>query len=140
MLQVDLHTIIRIHEPAFKIFEIDGILEEAGHSVLRLPPYHPELNPMKMVWASLKSYVAERHVNCSVEQVTELCSHFFDSFATEKWKIRCELAKECEQCFMAVEPMLETLMDTVILNLPGEGHDSDSEDDAKESSDSDSDF
>ncbi|CAG9120289.1 unnamed protein product [Plutella xylostella] len=33
-----------------KNYKIDEILKENGHIVLRLPPYHPELNPIELVW------------------------------------------------------------------------------------------
>ena len=33
---------------------VDNIAKLAGHSVLRLPPYHCMLNPIEMVWSQLK--------------------------------------------------------------------------------------
>ncbi|KAG8247914.1 hypothetical protein J6590_051214, partial [Homalodisca vitripennis] len=30
------------------MFKVDSILAEAGYSVLRLPPYHQDLNPIEM--------------------------------------------------------------------------------------------
>ena len=36
------------------IFRISHILEEHGHTSLRLPPYHPQLNPIELIWAEIK--------------------------------------------------------------------------------------
>nr|CAH7717815.1 unnamed protein product [Callosobruchus chinensis] len=47
-------------------------MTEAGHSVLRLPPYHPDLDPIELVWASLKQYVAERNVDFNIKHITKL--------------------------------------------------------------------
>ena len=32
----------------------NSLAQEAGHSVLRLPPYHFELNPIEVAWAQGK--------------------------------------------------------------------------------------
>jgi hypothetical protein len=34
-----------------KVCEVDCIIREAGHEVLRLPPYHCMFNPIEMVWS-----------------------------------------------------------------------------------------
>lgn len=43
-----------------KLFKIDYIAKECGHTVLRLPPYHCIFNPIEMIWHKLKSNV-RRH-------------------------------------------------------------------------------
>ena len=40
-------------------FLIDKIANEHGHSVLRTPPYHPELQPIETCWAVVKNFVAQ---------------------------------------------------------------------------------
>ncbi|KAE9521370.1 hypothetical protein AGLY_018192 [Aphis glycines] len=37
-----------------KSYVIDKIAEDAGHTVLRLPPYHCEFNPIELAWAMVK--------------------------------------------------------------------------------------
>uniref|UniRef100_A0A6P7H399 Uncharacterized protein LOC114345581 n=1 Tax=Diabrotica virgifera virgifera TaxID=50390 RepID=A0A6P7H399_DIAVI len=66
MLKVDLYSIVQSHKPRFKAYEIDRILCNSGHLVLRLPPYHPDLNPIELVWAALKKYVADKNVDFEV--------------------------------------------------------------------------
>lgn len=39
-------------------FQVEEIAEEKGHTVLFLPPYHPELNPIEMGWAQVKRFAA----------------------------------------------------------------------------------
>ena len=31
----------------------------AGHKVIRLPPYHCELNPIELAWAAEKNFAAK---------------------------------------------------------------------------------
>lgn len=42
-------------------YAIDLIAEQAGHEVLRTPPYHPELQPIETCWGIVKNQVAR---NC----------------------------------------------------------------------------
>lgn len=43
-------------------YVIDEISEERGVTVLRVPPYHCELNPIESIWADIKGYVARQYV------------------------------------------------------------------------------
>ena len=36
------------------VYKIDKIIEERGFKVLRLPPYHAELNPIELIWANVR--------------------------------------------------------------------------------------
>jgi transposase len=50
---------VRLHRPQKK-YLLDEMFAEAGHEVIRLPPYHSELNPIELIWGFQKSFV-ERH-------------------------------------------------------------------------------
>ncbi|KAL0879675.1 hypothetical protein ABMA27_003390 [Loxostege sticticalis] len=51
-----LYNLIKANKERFKTFSIDRILAEQGHQVLRLPPYHTDLNPIKTICRQQKSY------------------------------------------------------------------------------------
>lgn len=68
----ELYKLIRINKNRFKSFSIDRILGEQGHEVLRLPPYHPDLNPIEMAWSDIKQYVGRKNVNWSLKKCIEL--------------------------------------------------------------------
>lgn len=72
MLKPQLHALIQMNKPRFKTFKIDSILAESGHSTLRLPPYHPDLNPIELVWSLLKDRVAKKNVTFSMSDVSKL--------------------------------------------------------------------
>ena len=63
-------------------FLIDNIARKHGHSILRTPPYHPELQPIETCWAIVKNHVAQ-HNDCTMKKVKILLE---DGFAkvTEK--------------------------------------------------------
>ena len=53
----DLITMAIPLAPAQKVHSLDKLFQEAGIKVLRLPPYHPELNPIELQWAFCKPFV-----------------------------------------------------------------------------------
>lgn len=42
-------------------YAIDKIAEEAGHRVVRLPPYHCQYNPIELIWAQVKTHIAKKN-------------------------------------------------------------------------------
>ena len=49
--------------------EMINALESLGHTVLYLPPYSPDLNPIEKKWAQAKSH--RRKLQCPVEELFE---------------------------------------------------------------------
>lgn len=60
MLKVELYKLCKLFEPQ-KVFKIDELAESKGHSILRTPQYHPELQPIEKCWGVLKNHMAR---NC----------------------------------------------------------------------------
>ena len=42
-------------------YQLDTLAAEYGMTILRTPPYHPELQPIETCWAVVKNYMAD---NC----------------------------------------------------------------------------
>lgn len=47
-------------------FRLDRLAAEHGFTILRTPPYHPELQPIETCWAVVKNYMAD---NCNFTMV-----------------------------------------------------------------------
>lgn len=43
--------------PCHKVEGVSRLIEQAGASVLYLPPYSPDLNPIEMMWSKLKAFL-----------------------------------------------------------------------------------
>lgn len=56
--KVELYNLISTHKPSVVKYESVAIAEEFGHNVSFTPPYHPELQPMELIWAQLKNPIA----------------------------------------------------------------------------------
>lgn len=77
------------------IYEIDELLGEHGHTVVRLPPYHCDLNPIELIWSLAKRKVAAQNVGArDVKQLTE---EAFASITASDWQVCCDHVKKIEK-------------------------------------------
>ena len=77
MLKPQLYGIIQNFKLKYKRYVIDKLFNQKGHDVLRLPPYHPYLNPIELVSSSMKEYVANKNTNFNFQTIDEYCDQFF---------------------------------------------------------------
>jgi hypothetical protein len=57
MKKVSLVRILsNCYKMSFDRYKVDDLIEEHGHKVLRLPPYHCHFNPIELVWSQAKRY------------------------------------------------------------------------------------
>jgi transposase len=47
--------------------DMEKMLKDSGHTLLYLPPYSPDLNPIEKKWAQAKHI--RRSTNCSIDQI-----------------------------------------------------------------------
>lgn len=59
MIKAELIEIVKSHKSNYERYTVEELAAEYG--VLRLPPYHCELNPIELVWAQTKGYVARNN-------------------------------------------------------------------------------
>lgn len=83
MYKPELYDLIKINKPRFKTYEIDRLLAGHGHTVLRLPPYHTDLNPIEKMWALIKDYVAHKNVTFKLEDAQNLVKEKISSIRTQ---------------------------------------------------------
>jgi len=77
-------------------FLIDSIASRNGHSILRTPPYHPELQPIETCWAVVKNHVA-RHNDCTMKKVLILLEEGFEKVTGKTCKdLVCKINKKEE--------------------------------------------
>ena len=67
-------------------YVINALAKHVGHSLVRLYPYHCDLNPKEMVWSEVKGYVASQNTTFKLSDVGK---HVYDAFhviTPEKWR------------------------------------------------------
>ena len=71
-LSTELWTLAKQHRDIHARKIIDEIAKKSGHEVLRLPPYHCELDAIELVWADIKNFVTKENTTCNLETVEKL--------------------------------------------------------------------
>ena len=69
---------------------VQEITKKYGHEVLRLPPYHCELNAIELLWGDEKNYVAQENKSMTIEGVEKL-------FRKRRGEINKEICRNCIQ-------------------------------------------
>ena len=68
----------------FEYYAVDKMAENAGHTMVRLPPYHCIFNPIEMLWGYQKGRArSQGDIQRSVAQATETCQRAFNEIPRE---------------------------------------------------------
>lgn len=134
LLKPELYALIKSHKPSYNTYKVDLLLSEHGHSVLRLPPYHPDLNPIELIWAIIKEYVARKNVTFNLNDAIKLLQEKVDLITADDWLSRCQKVVEIEKNYLEAENFIDNISEELIINING-----DSSEDCSEFSDSDGD-
>lgn len=84
---------------------IDKILQE-----------HPKLNPIKLIWAYVKNWVAQRNVTFLHEDV-ELCKPKFSSIGPQQWIPKIKHCIKIENVYRDLLGVLENAIEPFIISL-----------------------
>lgn len=120
-------------EPTYRI---NKLFVDAGHTIVRLPPYHPDLSPIELVWADIKGRVSECVSDC-LKVKRQLCEKLFSEYSVDKWKKCCDHIVKIENEYWKNDALMDTAVDELIISLNGESSDSDSSSSGSETSDAD---
>lgn len=88
-------------------YGIDAIFKAHGHTVLRLPPYHPDLNPIEVVWGVTKRAIAAENTSQRVKDVEALIRKHFEGSHSQLWKGCCAKVVRNEQNYLATNLVID---------------------------------
>ncbi|CAK1600804.1 unnamed protein product [Parnassius mnemosyne] len=88
MRKVEIYDIIKKYKSNCIAYEIDNYIKSKGFGVLRLPPYHPELNALENIWGVLKNFVALGDVeqNMIDSDTEKLIYDSIEKITSETWR------------------------------------------------------
>lgn len=92
---------------------IDKIAENAGHTVLRIPPYHCEFNPMESASAMVQGYVQESVAKFKTHDIKELLRVATERVTEENWKIFFQRAVEEENRMWEIDDNIDEMVDEI---------------------------
>ena len=133
-----LYELIQAHKTRCKPqYEVDCFLRNLGHTVLRLPPYHCDLNPIELIWGDLKQYIARENKTFKKADMEQLIRHSFTTITQSKWANACKHVEQVERDYRENIDNVQPRVQPVVINIDDETTDSegDADSSAEESPD-----
>lgn len=130
-----LYQLIKKHKDQFKSFSIDKILAEHNHSVLRLPPYHPDHNPIQMAWSMIKQHVASKNVKWNINKAIELVEEKVYLMGVREWESLCSKTKSVEDEYARSDHVIDLMTEQFIIRVTDDDSDSEESEDNSDMSD-----
>jgi hypothetical protein len=124
MTKTELYDLIKMHKP----LAIDCSLAERGHTVIRLSPYHPYLNPIEKMWG-----ISAKIITFKLRDIQQLAEQNFAAVAIEEWAALCRHVKALEEEYTNREHEMDSVMERIIINDNDDDDDDDDDDDMSES-------
>jgi hypothetical protein len=81
MLKKHLIGTVYSIRPTYDKYRID----EMGHTVVRLPPYHCELKPIEIAWAQIKHHIQMNNTSFKIKYMEQLFQQGFESVTADRW-------------------------------------------------------
>lgn len=90
---------------------IDKYARENNKTVLRLPPYHCELNPIELAWSSVKNYVRMNNTTFKLKDVHELLIRGVVHVTAKMWTYFVGHVINEEKKFWDIDHLTDELLD-----------------------------
>jgi hypothetical protein len=113
-------------KPKEKGFKIDRIFSDYEHTVVRLPPYMCDLNPIELAWAKIKRIVWEHNVTAdlSLQKLLQTAHDAIGQVNQEDWEGFCQHVEFLEKQCWEMDGIVPDVIDSIVINV---GSDSDSD-------------
>nr|XP_023024938.1 uncharacterized protein LOC111513011 [Leptinotarsa decemlineata] len=123
----ELLAIVKQHKSRFMKYAVEDVAEKYKVTVLRLPPYHCELNPIELIWAQVKGYVARHYTTFKMKDVKVLFDQAIMEITSENWQKAIQHVLKEEDKMWELDNLVDQVVDPIIIT-PGDDDSSSDED------------
>lgn len=123
MLKAELLLLVSNVRSRYEEYRVDRLAKLHGHTILRLPPYHCELNPIENIWSVVKGKVAAENKTFKEKEVEELTKVAIEAISSETWKNCVSHVVKEEEAMWELDGMSDIAVDKLIINIDHESSD-----------------
>lgn len=110
MVIAELLDMVKQIKPQYDKYVIDDLVETHNRKILRLPPYHCELNPIELAWASVKGHVKKNNSSFKLCEVKTLLMEGIERVDENMWKNFIRHTTEQEEKFNDIDFIIDDLL------------------------------
>ncbi|XP_046556574.1 uncharacterized protein LOC124265791 [Haliotis rubra] len=114
--KVILYKIILARKPP-PVYQIDNLLKLHGHEVIRLPPYHCDLNTIELVWGHIKNNVAKKKRSFKLRDEKNIVHEEIRDVTPELWNRCVQHVLDIEQQYWKKDGLQKGCVNPVIVDL-----------------------
>ena len=103
-------------------------LRKKSDIILRLLLYHPDLNPIELVWAQLKEIVFSRNFSNKLNDVLEITKAAFTEISVQNWENYCKHVINVEEEYTQKDIVIDQEMDYFVIELADDSSSRDDQD------------
>lgn len=117
MVKKELLSLVNSHKEKFNKKVVDDMAEKRNITVLRLPPYHCELNPIELIWAQMKGYVARNNTTYKLKDVEVLFQESVKKITPDNWHKCVQHVLKVEEKMWKLDCLIEATVEPLIISL-----------------------
>ena len=106
---------------------VEKIVKTYGMEVLRLPPYHCELNAIELIWADEKNFVARENKEMTIERVETLFRKRREEISADTCKNCIKHAHFVEEEYWKTDRIMDKKLEKFLISVGGSEDASDTE-------------
>uniref|UniRef100_V5GNK6 Tc1-like transposase DDE domain-containing protein n=1 Tax=Anoplophora glabripennis TaxID=217634 RepID=V5GNK6_ANOGL len=123
MVKKELLTLVNLNKDQKK-YVIDEMATNRQITVLRLPPYHCELNPIELVWAQVKGDVARNNTTFKLSDVKILLKNSLERVTADNWQRCIHHVQKEEEKMWELDNLIDVTVEPIVINLGDEDNSS----------------
>ncbi|KAG8175766.1 hypothetical protein JTE90_029251 [Oedothorax gibbosus] len=114
MLKAELLSIVLNVRSQYESYRIDNLAALHGHTVIRLPPYHCELNSIEFIWSQVKDYIASNNTTFKEDEVMRLTHEAIDNITPELWTKEVKHVLNIEEQMWQLDGLVDVEVDKLV--------------------------
>lgn len=116
LIRTELWELVKQEKPKYEKQAVDEMAAAQNIAVLRLPPYHCELNPIELVWAQVKGHVAKNNKTFKMAEVKLLFEEGLQKVTPERWRSCIDHVIKVEDEMCKLDHLIDDVVEPFIIN------------------------